>query len=122
VAQYARLVGLMKMVGYRYRIGSAKGHGRNKVDAAVHKRRQQLRCIVDEVRTKLVRDIIRQCERHQIGSLIYHEPTLPLRSRCWCEKKGVEWDWTHFKSDLRNACSKAGIVLDVKKFSAKEAA
>jgi len=119
-SQTMRLTGLRKMVGYRYRNGLAKGHGRKKMDSAVSKRNTQLRNIRDEFRRKTVSDAVKQCERHQCGLLIYREPTGPAKSKCWFESNGLEFDWTAFLTDLKNSCARRGIKVKVEKLKIGE--
>jgi len=119
-AQTKRLIGLRKMVGYRYRQGLAKGHGRSKMDTAISHRSTQLRNIRDEFRRRTVLDTIRQCERYNCGTLIYREPTGPAKTKCWFECKGLEFDWTSFLTDLKNSAAKRGINVVVKKLKIKE--
>lgn len=120
LAQTDRLIGLRKMVGYRYRNGSAKGHGRQKADAAVIKRNRQLRNVRDEFRRRAVCDVVRQCERHGCGTLVYREPTGPAKTKCWFERNRLEFDWTRFLTDLKNSCARRGIKVVVEKLKIGE--
>lgn len=120
LAQTMRLTGLRKMIGYRYRNGNGAGHGRKKVDRAVSLRSQQLRNVRDEFRRQLVNDIVRQCERHQAGTLVYREPTGPAKRKCWFERNELEFDWTRFLNDLKNSAAKRGITVKTEKLKWKE--
>jgi hypothetical protein len=120
LAQTMRLTGLRKMIGYRYRNGNGSGHGRQKVDRAVRLRSQQLRNVRDEFRRRLVNDIVRQCERHQAGTLVYREPTGPAKRKCWFERNELEFDWTRFLIDLKNSAAKKGIAVKVEKLKYQE--
>lgn len=120
VAQTSRLLGLKKMIGYRYRHGLAKGHGRAKVDRAQIIRSQQLRNVRDEFRRKTVSDIVKQALRHECGTIVYHEPTGPTKTKCWFESVGLEFDWTAFKGDLVNSAARRGIKVETKKLKIAE--
>lgn len=113
LAQSTRLIGLRKMVGYRYRYGNGNGHGRAKVDRAVRLRNLQLRNVRDEFRRRLINDILRQCQRHGAGTLRYLEPTNPAKDKCWFSRHGLEFDWTRFVGDLKNAAKRRGVLVDV---------
>jgi hypothetical protein len=115
LAQTSRLLGLKKMIGYRYRNGLAKGHGRAKVDRAQVIRSQQLRNIRDEFRRKAISDILKQAHRHECGTIIYHEPTGPTKTKCWFDVVGLEFDWTRFATDLKNSAARRGISVETKK-------
>jgi hypothetical protein len=113
-AQTKRLDGLAKHVGYRYRNGNGPGHGRKKVDKAVRRRRGQLRNIRDEFRRRCITDIIRQCERQKAGTIVYREPTLPVRTKTWFAAAELEFDWTRFLGDLKNSAARRGITVEKK--------
>lgn len=119
-AQMTRLTGLRKQIGWRYRNGNGAGHGRSKIDAAIGKRIHQARNICDEVRRRMIRDVIEQCKRNRIGTLIYREPTDPVKGKCWFESNGLEWDWTRFASDLKNQCMRAGVTFETNKLKMAE--
>lgn len=115
-----RLGALCKQIGWRYRQRMGAGHGRKKIDDAVSKRRTQERDMRTEVRRRAIADIVQQCAKRGVGVLRYSEPSLPLRSQCWFEKHGLEFDWTRFNSDLRNACARQGIEVVVTMLKLKD--
>jgi len=119
-SQTRRLLVLMKQIGWRYRQRSGAGHGRQKIDGSVRRRRTQLRNIVDEVRRRAIADIVRNCERNRCGTIVWHEPSLPLREKCWWAVNKLDWDWTRFTNDLRNAAARSGIVVSVSRFKFSE--
>lgn len=120
-AQCERLVRILKEIGWQYRQRNGTGHGRQKYDHAKRLREKQIRNIADEFRRKTICKIIEQMERQQCGTLVYREPSLPLRKRCWFERRGVLWDWTRFLTDLENALARRGYVLTKKPLKWKEA-
>lgn len=121
LAQTVRLIGLRKMIGWRYQQRMGAGHGRAKIDAATKRRRQQEWNIRAEVMRRAIADVVRQCVRNRCGKLTYHEPSLPLRKRCWFQSSGLDWDWTKFGADLKNAAARQGIEVTVKQWKWKEA-
>lgn len=120
-AQVKRLTEIRKQVGHRYRQRMGAGHGRKKVDAAVVKRRQQQHNVFTEFRRRIISDAVKQCVRANAGVMIYREPSLPLRKKCWFEAVGLEFDWTRFGSDLKNACARQGIEVVTKQWKWKDA-
>lgn len=121
LAQTQRLIGLRKMIGWRYRQRMGAGHGRAKVDAAVRRRRTQERNVRTEVLRRAIADVVRQCVRENCGTLIYYEPSLPLREKCWFASVGLEWNWTKFGADLVNAAARQGVEVEVKRWGFKDA-
>jgi len=120
-SQARRLVKLSKEIGWRYRQRLGTGHGRKKVDKARRRRLKRLRDIVAEVRRRAIADVVRQCVRHEVGKLNYYEPTLPLRRQCWFDQNGIDWDWTRFFTDLKNAAARQGIKVVRVKYKMKDA-
>ena len=121
VAQCERLATMIKSMGRRYQWRSGPGHGRADIDVRTRKVRQRQRNVVLEVRRRMLKDIVRQCLSHCCGTLLYREPSLPLRDKAWFTRKRIDWDWTAFRTDLANACKRAGITLVVKQLNYKEA-
>lgn len=121
LSQTARLIGLRKQIGWRYQQRMGAGHGRQKIDEAVRRRRQQEKNMRTEVLRRAIADVVRQCVREKCGCLVYHEPSLPLRKRCWFQAAGLDWDWTKFEADLRNAAARQGVAVETKAWKWKEA-
>lgn len=136
LAQTQRLIGLRKMIGWRYRQRMGAGHGRAKIDAAVRRRRKQEQNMRIEVRRRIITDIIRQCVKHNIGKIVYREPSLTLRKKCWFASNDLDWDWSRIacrrkdtknkgqwivEGDLPNACRRHGIEVVIVPYLWKEA-
>lgn len=121
VAQTQRLIGLRKMIGWRYRQRMGAGHGRKKIDAAVRRRREQERNMRTEVLRRAIADVVRQCVAAKCGRLVWHEPSLPLREKCWFHVMGLEWNWTKFSADLENAAARQGIEVEKTMLKKREA-
>ncbi len=119
-AQTMRLIGLRKQIGYRYRNRNGTGHGRAKITRSVRLRVQQLGNVRDEFRRRLVNDIVRQCERQQAGTLVYREPSGPAKTKCWFERRKLEFDWTRFLTDLKNSAARHGIAVEKKRLKMEE--
>jgi len=120
LAQTQRLIGLKKQIGWRYRQRMGAGHGRQKIDAAVRRRSKQLDNIRAEVRRRAIADIVSQCVRAKCGKLVYHEPTNPAKDRLWFAAMQLDWDWTRFGVDLKNAAARKGVEVVIQKLKIKE--
>lgn len=120
LGQTKRLIELRKQIGWRYQQRNGAGHGRQKIDEAMRKRSLQLANIVSEVRRRAIADTVQQCVRANVGRLIYREPSLPVREKCWFALKGLDWDWTRFIGDLKNSAARQGIEVIVQPLRMKE--
>lgn len=110
-AQSRRIEIMRKAVGWRYRQRNGAGHGRKKVDEKMRRIGQLSSNISDEFRRRIICDIANQCERAGCGVLVYREPSLPLREKCWFARNGLEFNWTRLYGDLENSLARRGIVL-----------
>ena len=120
-AQLERLWRILKEIGWQYRQRSGTGHGRGKYDVATALRRTQMRNIATEFRRKVIVSILSQCERWGCGTILYREPTLPVRELCWFAKRGgLDWDWTRFLGDLKNAAARRGVEVKVERLKMSE--
>lgn len=107
----ARLETRRKRIGERYRHRAGTGHGRDKWDTISHRLGASRQRATDEFRRQLIVEIVDHAERAGCGTVLYHEPSLPLREKCWFAMRGVEWDYTRFVMDLENALARRGIRL-----------
>lgn len=119
-AQMSRLWRILKEIGYQYRNRDGTGHGRKKFDRAMMLRRKQMADVASEFRRKTIVSVLDQCDRWGCGLIQYREPTLPVRDKCWFAEHGVDWDWTRFLGDLKNAAARKGIVVSVVKLKMSE--
>lgn len=122
IAQAHRIETMRKAIGWRYRQRNGAGHGRRKIDEKMRRVGQLWANITDEFRRRLICDIVNQCERAACGTVVYREPSLPLREKCWFARNGLEWNWTRFFGDLENALARRGIVLKKELLRLKDAA
>lgn len=112
-----RCIGLRKEIGWNYRNRrNGSGHGRKKYDDSVRRLRNKQRNHREEFRRKTIVGILDQCIRHGTGTLIYHKPTLYVRDHSWFATEGLEWDWTSFENDLKNAAYRRGIDFAVESY------
>lgn len=118
--QSQRIDGNRKLIGYCYTNGNMRGHGRQKINKLVRKRVLQLKNVRNEFRRRLIRDVIKQCEREQAGVIYYREPTDPVKTKTWFATVGLEFDWTRFLGDLKNSAAKRGITVKTSKLKMQE--
>lgn len=118
--EYQRVVARRKAIQYRYRNGQGAGHGRERFYQAT---RPDSRAWTDMQRLfswNLIADLVRLCERHGAGSLLYREPTMPVRQHCWFSQRGMPFDWSGLNGKLTHASKKHGFGLAVSRIGMKE--
>jgi hypothetical protein len=106
-----RLVGQRKVVGWAYRQGEQRAHGRKKIDKSIRMRHRQLDNIRLQVRRKLINDIVRFCQKNNVGTVVFYEPTDPAKKLLWLQYNGLEMDWTSLTTDLGNSLASRGIRI-----------
>lgn len=123
VRQCERIEIRRKLIGERYRHRCGSGHGRKKWVCISHRIGLAQRRLTDEVRRKCIAEIVANAERAGCGTILYREPSLPLRDKCWFQANAmgaVNWDWTRFAVDLENAAARRGLRVEKKTLTWKE--
>jgi hypothetical protein len=104
-----------KTLQARYREGVAPGHGKGRFFERLRPHSRQWP-LVESMFTKMaVADIVKSCLRNDCGTVVYREPTMPVREhrRMWFAEHGIPFDWTRFEAQLIHACEKVGISVKV---------
>lgn len=92
--EYERLTIRRKERSYRYKHGAGAGHGRGRFFAKVRPYERAHKNMCDRFTKLLVSDIIKLCVRNNCGTLIYREPSIPLRDQLWFAKNDIPFNWT----------------------------
>ena len=69
---------------------------------------------------QMVADIISLSIRERCGSILYREPTMPVRDHCWFAGQDVPMDWVAFAARLAHKCEVSGIEYDVTRIGMAE--
>lgn len=96
------------------------GHGQGRLYAKIRPWSRRIEDIKDSWVKQRARDLAKLCIRHGCGTLVYREPSLPLRDLLWFSKHGVQFDWTQWLTALRQVCLKNGIKLVEQQVGVKE--
>ena len=106
-----------KVVGLRYRDAerdSLDGHGRGRVYDAARAQTRACRDANIRFRRELLRDVVKFCKLNGIGTLVYREPSIPLRDASWFALNGVGFAWSMFSPALVAKLATIGTVVEVK--------
>ncbi len=120
VAEYERLTIRRKSLQYRYRSGRGSGHGQERVYRAIRPLSRRMADVKDSFDKYAVACVIHTLVRDGTGTLVYREPTMPLRDHAWFAQHGIPMDWTRFVEKLKFACAKHRIALSVERMGVKE--
>jgi transposase len=109
--QLTRLIGLRKAMEFSTRFGQNRGHGRKRISALQSRNTRQQRHQMKAFRRKAIADIVKACNRKNCGTIVYNEPSIPLRTKSWFANEGIELDWFNFGPDLRYVAERNGLVF-----------
>jgi len=96
-----RLTIRRRAIRNRYKDGAGKGHGKAKFYRALRPASRSVIDAQDNFRKHLVNEIVKFCIRNSAGTVVYREPTMPLRSLLWFDQKGLPFNWTSFAAYLK---------------------
>lgn len=111
----------VRQAGYRHCGKSTRGHGRKRATWGWEKLSARWSKTVRTANQRAARAIVDMAKRQKIGRIVYHQPTGKWSEQAflatagtWDDKRGKQcawhgWNWSGLASDLRNACSKAGM-------------
>lgn len=115
VADYRRVVARRRAIRYRYSDGTGSGHGKQRWYQTI---KPMARYVVDmQARFEKLTcsDIVKLALREKCGTILYREPTMPVRDNSWWAKQDVPFNWTSFDARLRHAVTKAGLQYEVER-------
>lgn len=99
----------------RYREGGSGGygHGRGRVEAGIAPHSRALQDLRERCVKLVVADVLKFCRTRDCGSLVYVEPSLPIRGQSWFSGRDVCFDWTAFLTRLEHKCQLHGVDVVV---------
>jgi len=120
IAEYRRVVARRRALRARYSDGCGSGHGRKRWYRTI---KPLSRCVTDmtsRFTKQTVADIIKKAIEQRCGSILYREPTMPVRNIGWFAKSDVPFDWVSFESRLSFKCETHGIEYDKQRIGVAE--
>jgi hypothetical protein len=118
--QLTRLISRRKAIEFGTRFGQNRGHGRRPIVAIQTRNTRQQRHQMKAYRGNVVADIIKACQRNNCGTLVYREPTLPLRKRSWFATEGIDFNWRDLDSDLAYKSERNGLQYKTERMRTAE--
>jgi len=120
IAEYRRVKSRRRAICDRYRDGTGSGHGRQRWYQTI---RPLARWVVNaQVRfeKQTVSDIVKRAILEKCGTILYREPTMPVRDVGWWAKQDMPFNWTSFGARLKFAATKAGLAYEVERIRMRE--
>lgn len=96
------------------------GHGQQKQHSRTSHMSDRVILLCDRFRKQTVADIIRLAISERCGSILYHEPTMPVRENTWFADQDVPMDWTKFESHLANKSINTGLEYHTERIGMAE--
>lgn len=120
VVEYRRIVARRRAIRARYVDGVGSGHGRQRWYKAVQPMSRSVREMQTRFAKQTIADIIRVAIRERCGTLLYREPTMPVRKYAWFAAQDVPFDWVGFEARLRFKAETQGLVYEKARIGMKE--
>jgi len=120
VAEYRRVVARRRAIRYRYQDGTGSGHGRQRWYKAIRPMAHAVRDMQNRFEKQTIADIIKLAIRERCGTVLYREPTMPVRNYSWFAAKDVPFDWTSFEARLRFKTETRGLAYEKARIGMKE--
>jgi len=112
VAEYRRVAARRRALRNRYKDGCGSGHGKKRWYKTIRPMSRYVIDMCSRFTKQTVADIISLAIRERCGSILYREPTMPVRDNSWFAAPDVPFDWTNFETRLAFKCEVAGIEYD----------
>lgn len=101
---YERLDIRDRSIRHKSRQQRGGGHGRGRFYNVIKPVARSKTNEQDRFTKQLMADILKTCLQNNCGSLLYREPTMPLRNELWFAGRGAPFDWSTFASRLEQKC------------------
>lgn len=108
-----------KTIRYRSR-NNPSGHGKQRFYSKVRPFARRFLDMQDEYRNQLLADLVKACIKNNCGSLLYREPSKPLREKSTLAIKGVPFNWSEFLPMLKFKCELNHISLNTERMKYAE--
>jgi len=120
IAEYRRIETRRRSIRYRYKDGAGSGHGKQRWYQNIKPMSRAVSDMGSRFQKLTIADIIKFAIRENCGSVMYREPTMPVRDNSWFTKQDVPFEWTQFQARLSFSCEKAGLQYDTKRIGMGE--
>lgn len=120
VADYRRVQSRRRALRHRYSDGCGSGHGRKRWYKTIKPMSRYVIDMCARFRKQTVADIIKLAIREKCGTVLFREPTQPVKNECWFGKHDVPMEWKDFASRLAFKCEVAGLEYDESKIRMAE--
>jgi len=112
IAEYRRVQARRRAIRYRYRDGAGSGHGKGRFYRNIKPMSRAVKDMCSRFVKLTISDIVSFAIRVNCGSLLYREPTMPLRGHGWFAMHDMPFEWANFEARLGFVCERRGIEYD----------
>jgi hypothetical protein len=113
VAEYRRVQARRRALRFRYRDGAGSGHGKGRFFRALRPISRAVQDMQSRFEKQTASDIVKMALREECGAVVYREPTMPVREKCWFASQDMPFNWTSFLGRLKFRAEKAGLQFSV---------
>lgn len=120
VMDYRRVQARRRALRSRYSDGCGTGHGRVRWYKTIKPMSRYVRDMCARFTKQTVADIVALAICEQCGSVLYREPTMPLRNNSWFTVDDVPFNWTEFEARLAFKCELSSLEYDKQRIGMAE--
>jgi hypothetical protein len=110
VADYRRVQARRRALRARYSDGCGSGHGKGRFYRTIKADSRRVIDMQSRFTKQAVSDIVSLAIREKCGSVLFREPSMPIRDCGWFAKQDVPFDWTKFETRLAHKCAVSGLA------------
>jgi hypothetical protein len=114
VAEYRRVIARRRAIRYRYSGGCGKGHGQQRWYKSIRPMQRMIRDMQERWEKQFIADLLKFAHRHNCGTILYREPTIPVRGHTWFAAQDVPFRWSEFEARLANKAQAEGFDYNAK--------
>jgi hypothetical protein len=120
VAEYRRLIARRRAIKYRSRDGCGRGHGKGRFYNTIRPITRATRDMFERFRKQTIARLVQRAITAECGSLLYREPTKPVRAKTWFAAKDVPFPWCEFERQLAFKTEQKGLEYRVERLRMAE--
>jgi hypothetical protein len=83
---------------------AGKSHGRQRYFAKQRPLTRGWQNMMDMTRKSVIADVLSMMKKWGCSSLVYREPSMPVRSHDWFAEHNLNWPWSEFEAQLKTKC------------------
>jgi len=120
VGEYRRIEARRRSIRYRYKDGAGSGHGKKRWAKNIKPLTYAVTDLCGRWQKQFVSDVIKHAIKEGCGTILYREPTMPLREEEFFARESMPFDWTALCGRLRFKAESKGLAFETTRIGMAE--